>query len=77
MSGVKGLNTTDSANRVRFVNLSQRLSQVNVDVVHKVRAQGSLDLHHASAPSTGSLGCFFQDELENCKTLDTASHFKR
>ena len=77
MSGVKGLNTTDSVNRVRFENLSQRLSKVNVDVVHKVRAHGSLDLHHSVTPSTGALGCHFQDELEHCKTLDTASHFKR
>lgn len=77
MSGVKGLNTTDSANRVRFANLSQRLSRVNVDVVHKIRAQGSLDLHHSATPTTGALGCHFQDELELCKTLDTASHFKR
>lgn len=77
MSGVKGLNTTDSVNRVRFANLSQRLSLINVDVVHKVRAHGSLDLHQSSTPSTGPLGCHFQDELEHCKTLDTASHFKR
>ena len=77
MSGVKGLNTTDSANRVRFANLSQRLSLVNVDVVHKVRAHGSLDLHQSSTPSTGPLGCHFQDELEHCKTVDTASLLKR
>jgi hypothetical protein len=77
MSGVKGLNTTDSVNRVRFANLSQRLSRVNVDVVHKTSAQGSLDLHHSATPSTGPLGCHFQDELEHCKTLDTASQFKR
>ena len=77
MSGTKGLNTTDSVNRVRFANLSQRLSRVNVDVVHRTRAQGSLDLHHSAVPTTGPLGCHFQDELELCKTLDTASHFKR
>ena len=77
MSGTKGLNTTDSVNRVRFANLSQRLSRVNVDVVHRTRAQGSLDLHHSAVPTTGPLGCHFQDELELRKTLDTASHFKR
>ena len=77
MSGTKGLNTTDSVNRVRFANLSQRLSRVNVDVVHRTRAQGSLDLHHSAVPTTGPFGCHFQDELELCKTLDTASHFKR
>jgi hypothetical protein len=77
MSGVRQLNATDSGNRVRFANLSQRLSKVNVDIVHRVRGHGSLDLHHSKTPSTGSLGCHFQDELEHCKTLDTASHFKR
>lgn len=65
MSGVKGLNTTDSTNRVRFANLSQRLSKVNVDIIHKVRASGSLDLHHAETPSTGVYICLY-DSLFVC-----------
>ena len=74
---MKGLNTTSSSNRVRFSNLSQRLQRVNVDVIHRVHAHGSLNIHQSSAPSTGSLGCHFQDELEQCKSLDTSSQFKR
>ena len=77
MSGTKGLNTTDSANRIRFSNLSERLQRVNIDVIHRVRSGGSLDIHQSVAPSTGTLGCHFQDELENCKSLETNSYFKR
>lgn len=73
----KGLNNTDSVNRIRFENLSQRLQKVNVDVVHRIHAKGSLDLNRSLVPDTGSLGCHFQDELEQCKDLETTSQFKR
>lgn len=67
----------EETNSIRFENLSQRLQKVNVDVVHRVHATGSLDTGLSAAPSTGSLGCHFQDELEQRKDLDTASQFKR
>jgi hypothetical protein len=73
----KGLNETGGANRLRFEKLSQRLQRINIDVVHRVHAKGSLDLSVSKKPETGDLGCHFQDELEQCKELDTASEFKR
>ena len=74
MSSAKGLNSTESNNRFRFEKLSERLSRVNVDVVHKVQQSGALG---ATIPDSGSEGCYFQDELEQCKDLDLTSHFKR
>ena len=74
MSKAKGLNSTESKNRLRFQTISERLSRVNVDVVHKIRQTGALD---EEVPDTGTQGCFFQDELERCKDFDSTSYFKR
>jgi U3 small nucleolar RNA-associated protein 20 len=74
MSRAKGLNSTESKNRFRFEKISERLSRVNVDVVHKVRQVGTLD---AVIPDSGSQGCYLQDELERCKDFDLTSYFKR
>jgi len=73
----KGLNTTDSKNRIRFETISERLQKINVDIVHKTDVSGSLNLVTSKTPETGSLGCYFQDELELYKTLDISSDFKR
>jgi hypothetical protein len=72
----KGLNYTDSANRFRFQKLSEKLQNINIDVVHRVKQIGSLDAT-VSVPDSGNQGCFFQDELENHKDLNLSSHFKR
>ena len=72
-----GLNDTDSRNRLRFQNLAHRLKKINVDVVHRIRAQGSLDTLASATPDTGLKGCHFQDELERCKELHTSSAFNR
>ena len=73
----KGLNTTDSKNRLRFETISERLQKIHVDIVHKTDISGSLNLVTSKTPETGSLGCYFQDELELYKTLDTSGDFKR
>jgi hypothetical protein len=72
----KGLNYTDSENRFRFQSLSQKLQNINVDVIHRVKQTGALDATVA-VPESGGSGCFFQDELENHKDLNVSSHFKR
>lgn len=74
MSGVKGLNTTESQNRFRFAKLSERLQRINTDVIHRVQQSGSLAV---SEPETGPRGCFFQDELESLKDLNLSPPFKR
>ena len=76
MSSV-GLNETDSGNRLRFQTLVSRLKKINVDVVHRIRAQGSIDPLNSCKPDSGEKGCHFQDELENCKELHNSSTFKR
>lgn len=73
----KGVNSSDSSNRLRFENLSQRLRKVNVDVVHRVRKANNLDGTIAAAPDTGAKGCHFQDELEQVKELYCSSVVKR
>lgn len=73
---VKGLNYTEGQNRFRFQRLSDKLQNIHVDVVHRVKQTGSLDAT-VSVPDSGSQGCFFQDELENLKDLNLTSHFKR
>jgi hypothetical protein len=72
-----GLNETESKNRLRFQKLSHRLKKIHVDVVHRIRADGAIDKISSVTPETGIKGCFFQDELENCKDLITSSTFKR
>ena len=78
MSGITiGLNNTTSGNRIRFESLSERLKNVNVDIIHRVRAEGSLKDVSNVAPETGNMGCFFQDELEQLKRLETSKQFWR
>jgi hypothetical protein len=75
MSFVKGLNSAGGANRLRFEKFSKRVQKVNVDVVHKVRSNAvALD---SVVPDSGNFGCYFQDQLEQCKNLDSSSIFKR
>jgi hypothetical protein len=76
MSGIKGLNSTDGQNRLRFENFSSKLQRIDTDVVHKVRHVGSLDTTQL-IPDSGTQGCYFQDELERLKDLDLGSLFKR
>ena len=61
--------------RLRFRNLNQRLGEVDVDVIHRVKS-GKREFE-GTAPDTGELGCHFQDELEVCKDLDKYSIFQR
>jgi hypothetical protein len=76
MSGIViGLNSTEGKNRLRFETLSERLQKVNIDILHQVRKPVSLLA--TAAPDTGELGCFFQDELEQCRKLDTSRDFRR
>lgn len=72
-----GLNNTEGNNRIRFENLSQRLQRINVDILHKVRDASSALEANNDKPDTGALGCFFQDELEQLRKLETAAHFKK
>ena len=75
---MKGLDDTESGNRVRFQKLSQRLKKIHVDVVHRVKAQtNTIDSWKYATPDSGIAGCHFQDELENCKDLCSTSIFKR
>lgn len=72
-----GLNNTEGTNRIRFENLSQRLQKINVDILHKVRDDSVVLKANTKAPDSGALGCYFQDELEQMKRLETAPHFKK
>ena len=63
--------------RIRYQKLSRRSQQVDVDVVHSIRAVGALSENLSAIPSTGSKGCFFQDELERNKELCAFSSYKR
>lgn len=73
----KGVNTAGGPNRLRFENLSRQLSKVNIDVVHRVHEDSTLNSALHAAPSTGQLGCHFQDELENCKEKETSNSFSK
>ena len=72
-----GLNNSESTNRIRFENLSQRLEKISVDILHKVRDDSVVLKANVNTPDSGSLGCFFQDELEQMKRLETSPHFKK
>jgi U3 small nucleolar RNA-associated protein 20 len=67
----------ESATPFRFEKLSQKLQKINVDIVHRVIAPGSMDLQLHAAPSTGEQGCFLQDELDQLRHLDTTTSFKQ
>ena len=73
----KGVNTSGGPNRLRFENLSRQLSKVNIDVVHRVHEDSALNTALHATPSTGQLGCHFQDELENCKERETSNRFSK
>jgi hypothetical protein len=72
---VKGLNHTESHNRFRFEKLSERLQNVDIDIVHRSSQIGTLGI--ANLPETGQSGCYFQDELENLKELYLTPSFNR
>lgn len=71
-----GLNHTGSANRIRFEKLSERLQNINIDVLHRIRDNDRLDPNN-NRPKSGDMGCFFQDELQHCFRMDTSQHFRR
>ena len=71
------INRTEGANRLRFESLAEKLKRIDTDIIHKVKAAGSANSSTAALPDTGKRGCFFQDELELCKDLETSSQFKR
>eukprot|EP01032_Pedospumella_encystans_P036266 gene36266-41027_t len=71
MAGAAG-----GANRIRFEKLSERLQKVNIDILHKVNTVGALQTTEA-VPDSGELGCFFQDELEQAKKLETSRPFRK
>jgi Down-regulated in metastasis len=79
--GGKGLNPDYAAglshNRYKFQNKRTRARGVDVDVTHKLRTEGYLDADSSTLPEAGDGGCFFQDELERAKELNTTSAFKR
>lgn len=74
---MKGLNKSgDGKNRFRFNNKAERVRHVNVDVLHQTRLSDTLDVSKAT-PETGQRGCYFQDQLEINKNLDSSSEFAR
>lgn len=75
-SGLKGLNTSGGTNRFKFQGKHARAKRVDVDVAHKVRAEGFLDADKAQQPESEG-GSFFQQELDRSKELNVTPPFKR
>lgn len=75
-TGQKGLNTSGGTNRFKFEGKRARAKRVDVDVAHKVRADGFLDADKAQAPEAEG-GSFFQQELDRSKELNVTPPFKR
>lgn len=75
-TGQKGLNTTGGTNRFKFHGKQDRAKRVDVDVAHKVRAEGFLDADKAQDPEVEG-GSFFQQELDRSKELNVTPPFKR
>lgn len=75
-AGMKGLNTSGGSNRFKFQGKQNRAKLVDVDVAHKVRAEGYLDADKAHEPEVEG-GSFFQQELDRCKELNVTPPFKR
>lgn len=75
-TGQKGLNTTGGSNRFKFQGKQARARRVDVDVAHKVRAEGFLDADKAQDPEVEG-GSFFQQELDRSKELNVTPPFKR
>jgi U3 small nucleolar RNA-associated protein 20 len=67
----KGLNTSGGANRYRFQTINDRVAGIDVDIGHKVRGV----LGEGEMPDAGETGCFFKQQLDSCKEMDTSSHF--
>lgn len=74
--GAKGLNTSGGSNRFKFQGKQSRAKRVDVDVAHKVHADGFLDADKAQEPGIQG-GSFFQQELDRCKELNVTPRFKR
>lgn len=74
--GVNMNGGANGANRIRFEKLSERLQRVNTDILHKVNTVGALQTLE-TVPDSGELGCFFQDELEQAKKLETSKPFRK
>ncbi|CAN0283663.1 unnamed protein product, partial [Ectocarpus sp. 8 AP-2014] len=74
--GQKGLNTTGGSNRFKFQGKQARAKRIDVDVAHKVRAEGFLDADKAQNPEVEG-GSFFQQELDRSKELNVTPPFKR
>ncbi|KAG5175348.1 hypothetical protein JKP88DRAFT_338867 [Tribonema minus] len=70
-------NSQSGGNRFKFLNKKSRARRVDVDVSHKVRTVGYLDGDTSVLLEGGEGGCFFQDELERCKQMNTTPPFKR
>lgn len=75
-TGQKGLNVTGGSNRFKFQGKQARAKRVDVDVAHKIRAEGFLDADKAQAPEIEG-GSFFQQELDRSKELNVTPPFKR
>lgn len=75
-TGQKGLNTSGGTNRFKFQGKQARAKRVDVDVAHKVRAEGFLDADQAQDPDVEG-GSFFQQELDRSKELNVTPPFKR
>lgn len=71
-----GLNSAGGNNRIRFETLSERLQKVNIDILHSTTHVGALQTS-AGDPDAGELGCFFNDELEQCKKMETSRYFRK
>ncbi|CAM9636019.1 unnamed protein product, partial [Laminaria digitata] len=70
------LNTSGGTNRFKFQGKQARARNVDVDVAHKVRAEGFLDADKAQDPDVEG-GSFFQQELDRSKELNVTPPFKR
>lgn len=66
----------DGKIKIRFETISRRLNNVNVDILHK-RTDNYYLQSHIDRPEHGDSSCFFADELERIKTLDSSKSFKR
>ncbi|CAM9858263.1 unnamed protein product, partial [Choristocarpus tenellus] len=75
-AGAKGLNTSGGGNRFKYRGKRSRAKDIDVDVSHKVRADGYLDADAAQEPEFEG-GSFFQQELDRAKELNVTSPFKR
>jgi hypothetical protein len=66
----KGANVSVKSG-IRFQKIAERISRIDVDVVHKVRRRGDTLL----APDSGDSGSFFLDELQKMREINTDKLF--